>query len=112
MKKLIIALAAVATVSAAAAPAAAAPGPGPAWQSINQRQDRIEQQIERGVRQGHLTRREAAKLREEFKQIARLEARYRVNGLTTWERNDLDRRLARLETQLRFELRDHKYSRR
>lgn len=107
MKKLIVSLAAVASVVSVAAPAAAQ-----SWQNINQRQDRIERRIDQGVRHGDLTRREAIRLRDDVRQIARLEARYRVNGLSTWERQDLDRRLDRLEAQLRFERRDHQYSRR
>ena len=107
MKKLIVSLAAVASVVSVAAPAAAQ-----SWQNVNQRQDRIERRIDQGVRHGDLTRREAIRLRDDVRQIARLEARYRVNGLSTWERQDLDRRLDRLEAQLRFERRDHQYSRR
>lgn len=113
MKKLIVSLAAVATVAGIAAPAAAQGyRQNDGWQNINQRQDRIERRIDRGVRQGDLTRREAIRLHEDFRQIARLEARYRVNGLSNWERADLDRRFDRLEAQLRFERRDHQYSRR
>ena len=107
MKKLIVSLAAVASVAAVAAPAAAQ-----WWQHNNHPQARIERRIDQGVRHGDLTRREAIRLRDDVRQIARLEARYRVNGLSTWERQDLDRRLDRLEAQLRFERRDHQYSRR
>lgn len=113
MKKLIVSLAAVATVAGMAAPAAAQHyGRHDGWQSINQRQDRIERRIDRGIRQGDLTRREASRLREDFRHIVRLEAHYRHDGLTRWERADLDRRFDRLEAQLRFERRDHQYSRR
>ena len=38
---------------------------------------------------------------DQSRQIAQLEARYRVNGLSQWERVDLDRRFDRLETQIR-----------
>jgi len=107
MKKTLIALTALASVAAVAAPAAAQ-----SWQNINQRQDRIERRIDQGVRHGDLTRREANRLRADFHQLAGLEARYRVNGLSSWERTDLDRRFDRLEAQLRFERRDHQYSRR
>lgn len=113
MKKLIVSLAAVATIASMAAPAAAQGyRHQDGWQNINQRQDRIERRIDRGFHQGDLTRREANRLRDDFHRIARLESRYRVNGLTRWERADLDRRFDRLEAQLRFERRDHQYSRR
>lgn len=112
MKKIVISLAALASVAAVAAPAAAQSYRHDGWQNINQRQDRIERRIDQGVRHGDLTRREASRLREDYRQLARLEARYRVNGLSSWERADLDRRFDRLEAQLRFERRDHQYSRR
>ena len=76
------------------------------WVSINQRQAQLDQRIDRGVRNGSLNRREAYRLRGEFNQIARLEARYRVNGLSNWERADLDHRFDRLSAQIRAERND------
>jgi opacity protein-like surface antigen len=76
---------------------------------INQRQNRIERRIDVGVDRGALTPREAGRLQQEARDIARLEARYRYNGLTGWERSDLDRRLDRLEARLAYELRDREY---
>lgn len=58
------------------------------------------------MRNGQLSRREAVRLRSEFNQIVRLEASYRRNGLTAWERADLDRRFDRLSAQIRMERRD------
>ena len=78
-------------------------------QNINQRQERLNWRIERGVRNGALTSREAYRLREESRQIAYLESRYRQNGLSTWERADLDRRFDRLEYLVRSERRDRDY---
>ena len=80
-----------------------------AGQNINQRQERLNWRIERGVRNGALTSREAYRLREESRQIAYLESRYRQNGLSTWERADLDRRFDRLEYLVRSERRDRDY---
>ena len=76
------------------------------WQSIHQRQANLDRRIDQGVRNGQLSRREAVRLRSEFNQIARLEARYRRGGLTQWERADLDRRFDRLSAQIRYERRD------
>ncbi len=116
-KALIPALAlAVASVTVAA-PAAAQSYRGPdrhdryeqdyhGWQSINQRQANLDRRIDVGVRNGQLSRREAVRLRSEFNQIVRLEASYRRNGLSQWERNDLDRRFDRLAAQIRMERRD------
>jgi len=77
-----------------------------AWVSINQRQAQLDRRIDQGVRNGSLNRREAYRLRTEFNQIARLEARYRVNGLNGWERADLDRRFDSLSAQIRAERHD------
>lgn len=78
-------------------------------QNINQRQERLNWRIERGVRNGALTSREAYRLREQSRQIAYLESRYRQNGLSNWERADLDRRFDRLEYLVRSERRDRDY---
>ena len=122
MKKTIAALAAVAAVSAIAAPAAAQSydhgrhdrgyGQERHWNggwNINQRQEQLDRMIDRGIRNGSLNGREARRLREEFRDIARLEARYRSGGLNNWERADLDRRFDRLEARVRHERQDRQY---
>lgn len=76
------------------------------WQAINRRQANLDRRIDVGIRNGQLTRREAISLRREFSNIARLESRYRRNGLTRWEMADLDRRFDRLSAQIRYERRD------
>jgi hypothetical protein len=74
--------------------------------NINAQQRRLEQRIYAGQRSGRLSYREAGRLRAEFGDIVRLEARYRRNGLTRWEHADLSRRLDRLDTLLTAEMRD------
>ncbi|MGR4866257.1 hypothetical protein [Caulobacter sp. LARHSG274] len=102
MKRILLSLAALAAVSAAPLAAQAAP-----WQSINQRQANLEQRIDQGVRSGELTRAEAARLRGEFRSIARLEASYRrSHGLSMRERADLDARFDRLSRQVVAEKHD------
>lgn len=76
------------------------------WVSIERRQDQLDRRIENGFRSGRLTGAEATRLRAEFNAIARLEARYRVNGLSGRERADLDARFDRLAANVRFEARD------
>jgi hypothetical protein len=76
------------------------------WVSINERQARLDHRIDQGVRNGTLNRREAYRLRGDFHRIARLEARYRVNGLNSWERADLDRRFDGLSAQIRIQRHD------
>jgi hypothetical protein len=130
MKTLFATLAAVAAVTAAAPAAAQAYGPDrgdryernhdrAGWDrqwsrgeyyNLNQRQARLEQRIDRGVRSGALTRNEARHLREQFRDIERLERRYRANGLNRNERADLDRRFDRFERRLVAQLRDNQYA--
>lgn len=100
MKRFLIPLLAASTL-AMAAPAMA--------QNINARQDTIERRIDMGVRNGALTRNEAVRLRADYRQIVRLENQYRRNGLSTWERRDLNRRLDALSTRIRVERRDRDY---
>jgi hypothetical protein len=91
---------------AAAALAVAAPASAQVWQSINQRQAQLDSRIDAGVRDGSLTRQEAIRLRGEFNDLSRLEARYRVNGLSFGERADLDRRFNTLSSQIRYQRND------
>lgn len=109
-----IASAAVPATAMAAAPASASSVhvsigfqsgyQGGAWQNINARQHRIESQINQGIRSGRIDRREASRLRSEFRKIERLEAQYRKSrpGLTAAERRDLDRRMDALERSIRL----------
>lgn len=114
MKKLTLVFAglglAAATLPATAAIAAPAPQQ---WQNINQRQAALERRIDVGVRNGALTRREAAELRQQFRSLERLEARYRQSrpGLTMNERRDLDRRFDQLSRQIRSERNDRQQQR-
>ncbi|GAM96520.1 hypothetical protein U91I_00139 [alpha proteobacterium U9-1i] len=101
MKKLL------AMAVAASALAFAAPATAQGWQSINQRQAQLDQRIDVGVRNGSLTRNEAVRLRSEFGDLARLEARYRAgDGLSYGERQDLDRRFDALSQRIRYERND------
>ena len=102
MKRLITALAAVGTLGLAAAPALAQPVGAPGWTSVNAQQARIDARIDRGVRDGSLTRREAGKLRGEFRNIQRLEARYLRNDgrIDRREGSDLTARLQGLNAQV------------
>lgn len=106
MKRVLASLLAIGAVAAAAAPAAAQP-----WQSINQRQAQLDRRIDVGVRNGSLTRVEARRLRDEFRDLQRLETRYRVDGLSLRERADLDRRFDRLSAEIRAERHDRQQAR-
>jgi hypothetical protein len=107
MKTLIATLAAATVLTAGAA--AAQPygyGPRDRWTPIEVRFERLDWRIHQGVRSGQLTPREAYRLRQEFREIARLESRYARDGLSYRERAILDRRFDRLEARIRWERRD------
>lgn len=98
MKKLILTAASVAALTFTAGAASAQ-----SWMPINARQVTLDQRIDAGVRSGDLTRTEAQALRGDFRALANLEARYRMDGLSMSERADLDRRFDRLEARVTFE---------
>ncbi len=77
------------------------------WMPVDQRLERLDRRIDRGIQRGDLTRSEAMRLRGEFRQLVRLEHRYSRNGLSAWERADLDRRFDRLSAEIRWERRDN-----
>lgn len=68
--------------------------------SIEDRKLRLDRRIEQGLRSGQLTNDEAELLRDEFDDLATLEARYRVGGVSAWERADLDRRMDALADRI------------
>jgi hypothetical protein len=76
------------------------------WQPINQRQNMLENRIRAGMHSGRLSRHEVMELRAEFRDIARIEARYRRDGLSYRERRDLDRRFDSLTADLQIALND------
>lgn len=91
---------AITAAAALALPATAAEAQG-GWRSINQRQANQFARIEQGVRSGELTRGEAQRLRGQFRALDQLEQRYRrSNGLSAWERQDLNRRFDTLSRRI------------
>jgi len=114
MKTLIAALAAVTAVTAVAAPAIATAAPRDRYEAhgaynLNQRQAELNRRIEVGQRRGVISGVEAGDLRTQSREIARLEARYRINGLTARERADLDYRLDRLDARISREAHDRDF---
>lgn len=98
MNRIKTAIVAALGMTAITAPAVASAAP---WQSINQRQARIDARIDQGVRSGSLNRNEAVRLRAQVRQLANLEYRYRrSNGLSNWERQDLNRRFDLLSARV------------
>lgn len=73
---------------------------------LNGEQAQLAQRIDRAAYRGAISRREAQDLRHQLNQYERLEYRYRRDGLSRWERNDLSQRLDRIRWQLREDRRD------
>jgi hypothetical protein len=110
MKKLLLAIAAVGALGAAL-PAAAAPWDRPGYgghaaAGVDERIREIDFRIDRGMRDGSLDWREARGLRGQLDGVRRLQYRYGRDGLSGWERADLNARLDRLSYQVRSERHD------
>jgi len=120
MKKLLIPALALAAASVAVPAMAQSYGPrhhddrggryeqdrGGSWQNISQRKYNLDRRIDRGERNGSLSRREASRLRRELNDLVYLERSYLRGGLSFRERSELDRRYDRLSFQVREERRD------
>ena len=79
---------------------------GGRWENISQRKYNLDRRIDRGERNGSLSRREASRLRRELNDLVYLERSYLRGGLSFRERSELDRRYDRLSYQVREERRD------
>lgn len=100
MKTLILPLTIAAAMTAGAA--AAQPYGWGSARTIDERQAMLSHRIDQGEMNGQLTRREAWQLKQQFNDIARLEARYRWNGLSRSEVADLNQRLDQLQVNVRM----------
>ena len=74
-------------------------------QQLRQIADRIERLRDRR----QLSRVEANRLLRQVDQIDRLSDRYERDGLSGWERQDIQRRIQYLRTQVRWERNDDRY---
>jgi hypothetical protein len=107
MKRVFLSLMTAAAITAASAPAFAQSGRFSDWQPLSVRQAVIDQRIDQGIRSGQLSRREAMGLRNEYRSLLRLEARYKSDGrLSPFERNDLQHRYDILSDRVRFDKHD------
>lgn len=103
-KKALLSLLAASAV--AVATPALAQSYGGHGRGLNGEQAQLAQRIDRAAYRGTISRREAQDLRHQLNQYERLEWRYRRDGLSRWERNDLAERLDRIRWQLREDRRD------
>lgn len=109
LTKIALLAASTMALSAGAASAQDYYGHRGAWRdghSVAGREAALDGRIDAGLRSGRLTRDEAWRLRAEFRDIRRRADMYRANGLSGWERADLDRRFDRLSQRIRVEARD------
>jgi hypothetical protein len=107
MNRILMSILATAAIAGAAAPAFAQPNRFADWQPLSVRKTAIDQRIDQGIRSGQLTRREAMDLRNQFRGLMRLEARYESDGrLSRFERSDLEHRYDSLSDRVRFEKHD------
>jgi len=118
MRKFLISLAVATSALAVAAPASAQYFPVPQGNAygynnnygqvrrLQVRIDRIQRQIERLDRRNILSNREARRLFEESRDLERRLARLGRNGLNFRERQNIEVRIARLETRVRLEATD------
>lgn len=116
MRKFIISAALAASTLVAAAPAAAQGYPqGNAYgynnnygqvRRLDARIDAIQRQITNLDRRNILSNREAARLRDDSREVENRLHRVARNGLTGWERNDIENRIQRLEVRIQREARD------
>lgn len=70
------------------------------------RAERLGERIDHAAYNGRISRREAQNLRWQLAEYHRLEWRYRRDGLSRWEREDLNQRLDRIRYELREDRRD------
>jgi hypothetical protein len=99
-----IALAATSAI-AAAAPASAQPGYGGSRYgngNVEVRADQLQIRLQAGVRSGAITRAEAMPLREQLRQLTRLETLYARDGISGRERADLQQRINTLRQGIRM----------
>ena len=68
--------------------------------SIAQREDTIRARIDDSVSSGDLSYGQAARLRDELREIVDLDARYQDGGMSDWHVRDLDSRLSLLASRL------------
>lgn len=77
------------------------------WQPIAQRRNQLQRLVDRGLRNGWLSRREARYVQSEANELIRLEYRYQQGGLSWRERQDLESRYERLIAMTRDHRQDH-----
>lgn len=97
MKKIIMTMAAVSALSIGA-PAAAQYMGG----DVHARVQQLQIELQTGVRNGSISRREAMPLGQQIREITQLERQYGRDGMSGRERNYLQQRIANLRQHIRY----------
>ena len=79
---------------------------------IQQRKLQLEQRVERLAQRGALSRDEYRMFRRLFQHVDGLQRQYARNGLSNWERRELNTRLDRIQYNIRAERRENRRDRR
>jgi len=93
------------TMTALTALAVTTPAAAQSWRSgaaIQVRVHQLETRLDAGLRRGTIPRSQAPRLRSQAQQLRQLEARYRIGGLSSRERADLQMRIDNLDAQIRY----------
>lgn len=108
MNKILVTMAALSALSIGMPAAAQYSGPRSGSQAnaysngnISARIQQLHARFDAGVRNGSISRREAAPLRQQLRQLTQIERRYSMNGVTGRERADLQQRMRSVRQQIR-----------
>lgn len=102
-KTIFIALAATSAIAAAAPASAQSGGYGnQGYGNVEVRADQLQMRLQAGVRSGAITRAEAMPLREQLRELMRLEMLYARDGISSRERADLQNRIISLRQGIRM----------
>ncbi|HEY0012088.1 MAG TPA: hypothetical protein VGB79_04460 [Allosphingosinicella sp.] len=99
MKKIILSIAAAAALSAGAAAPAAAQNRG---SGLDNRIEALQQQIQHGVQRGTISRNEAQPLRDQLRDLTRLERQYSRGGFTRAEQRSLQTGIQNLRQRIAY----------
>ena len=73
----------------------------PAWATLQAREARAAEHIDRAEKDGRVPRAEAERLRRQLHKVESLRLYYRKShGMSAWERRDLERRLKAIDVRL------------
>lgn len=92
----------------AAVPAAAQYQTRYYYGDVDTRIDQVEGRLQRGIENGTIRGSDAAAIRSDIRSLRYLYSQYNRNGLTQWERTELDRRLQTIRSRLQYAMRDNR----